>query len=128
MGNKFLENNSDKFYFVFRILIGLVFFLHGWMKLPGILSGETALFSLFWFAGVIELIAGVFLVIGLLVREVALISAIEMLVAYFYVHVPSGGLHPLQNKGEAALLFFAAFLVLMSFGARKWSIDGKRKK
>ena len=93
------------------------------------MSGETAFFSLFGFAGVIELIAGLFFILGLFVKTTALVAGIEMLVAFFYIHVRSKGiLNPLQNGGEASLLFFAAFLVLMAFGARKWSIDRARKK
>ncbi len=128
MVNKFLEQNSDKFYFVFRILIGLVFFLHAIMKWPGMLNGQIAMLSLFWFAGIIETVAGAFIILGLFVRQTALIGALEMLVAYFYVHVPSKGIHPLQNGGEPAVLFFAAFLALIAYGAGKWSIDAKRKK
>lgn len=129
---KILEKNSDYFYFVFRILIGLLFLLHGIQKLPGITSGKTAIFSLIGLAGIIELIAGVLLIVGFLTRYIAFISAIEMLVAYFKAHASTESinmlLNPLANKGEAAILFFAAFLVLIAFGARKWALDSIRKR
>ncbi len=125
---KFFEKHTDVLYVVFRVLIGLTFLLHGLAKAPGILSGATPFFSLFWFAGVIEIVGGAFLIVGLFVQYTALISALEMLVAYFYIHVSSGGLNPLANKGEAALLFFAAFLVLLAMGSKKWSLDAVLSK
>lgn len=128
--NKFLDKNADTLYFVFRVLIGIGFLLHGIAKLPGMFDGSTSVMSLFFWAGVIEVIGGAFLIIGLFVRPVAVISAIEMLVAFFYIHVGGNGtINPLENGGEGAMLYFAAFLVLMGYGAGKWAIDkSKRRK
>ena len=122
MTKDFLESKTDYFYVVFRLVIGLLFLLHGLQKMSGIFDGKIALFSLFGAAGVIETIGGILLIIGLFTKYVAVITAIEMLVAYFMMHLPNG-LSPLANKGEASLLFFAAFLVIIAFGARKWAID-----
>ena len=119
--------HNDKLYFVFRLLVGLLFFLHGWQKVSGFADGKIQLMSLFGLAMIIEVIAGVLIVIGLLTRWVALVGAVEMLVAYFYSHA-GNGLSPLANKGEPALLFFAAFLVLLGYGAGKWAIDNKLAK
>ena len=80
------------------------------------------LFSLFGLAGLIEFLGGIAIALGLFTRLAAFISAIEMLVAYFMVHA-SKGLIPLVNQGELALLYFAAFLVLKSYGAGKWSLE-----
>ena len=122
MVKDFLEKHTDSFYFVFRIIVGLLFLLHGMQKIPGIMEGKTAVLSLFFLAAVIEVIGGILLIVGLLTRYVALVAGVEMLVAYFMFHFPQG-VNPLMNKGEPALLFFAAFLVLMSFGAKKWALD-----
>ncbi len=119
--------HNDKLYFVFRLLVGLLFFLHGWQKFSGFLDGKTQLMSLFGLAMVIEVVAGVLLILGLLTRWVAFVAAVEMLIAYFYAHA-GNGLSPLANKGEPALLFFAAFLVLLGYGAGKWAIDNKLAK
>lgn len=119
-----LEKNAQNLYVAFRLIVGILFLMHGIQKLPGIMSGSLG--TLFVLAGLIELVAGTFLIVGLYVRPVALISAVEMLVAFFYIHVMNNGtLNPLVNKGEPALLFFAAFLVLIGFGAGKWSLDKK---
>ena len=125
MMNRFFEKNGNIFYLVFRVIVGVLFLLHGIQKLPGIFDGSTSVVSLMFLAALIETIGGILLIIGLFTRTVALISAVEMLVAYFMVHMP-GGINPLQNKGELALLFFAAFLVLLAFGAKKWGIDSGR--
>jgi putative oxidoreductase len=120
---KKLEKYDGQFYFVFRVLVGLLFAQHGLQKLFGLLGGnQAAAFSLMWFAGVIELFGGVLIAVGLLTRIVALIGGVEMLVAFFKAHAPQG-LIPIMNKGEPALLFFAAFLVIIAQGAKKWSLD-----
>lgn len=120
--NKFLENNSEYFYLVFRVIVGVLFFMHGLMKVSAITSFSFS--SLMFYAGLIELVGGAFVVIGLFVRPVALIAGIEMIGAFFMAHAPSG-LNPLANKGEPAVLFFAAFLVLLAYGAGKISVDNK---
>jgi putative oxidoreductase len=125
---KFLEKNSDGLYFVFRVLIGVGFLLHGLMKWPGIFSGAMPIVGLMGLAAVIETVGGVLLIIGLWVRPTAVISAIEMLYAFVVAHtIGKGTINPLQNGGEAAMLYFAAFLVLMGMGARKWGIDKKSR-
>lgn len=124
---KYFDQHADKMFFVFRVLVGLLFFLHGWQKVAGFTDGKIQLLSLFGLAMVIEVVAGVLIILGLLTRWTALVGAVEMLVAYFYAHLPNGW-HPLVNKGEPALLFFAAFLVLLGYGAGKWAIDNKLNK
>ena len=122
----FLEKNSDYFYFVFRVIIGALFLLHGIQKMSGIFAGKIAFPSLFFFAGFIETIGGALFIVGLLTRYVAIVTAIEMLVAYFTAHLPNG-LSPLANKGEPVLLFFAAFLVLITHKP-KIALDNKFNK
>lgn len=128
MFDNFIEDNSNNFYFVFRVLVGILFLQHGLQKLFGAFGGVTGnsqpveLFSLMGFAGLIEFIAGITIALGLFTRLIALIGTIFMAIAYFMAHAPNG-LIPLVNKGELALLYFAAFLVLVAFGAKKWSFE-----
>ena len=118
--------NKDYFYFVFRVLVGLLFLQHGLQKLFGMFGGlggrSAELFSLMGLAGIIELLGGLAITFGLFTRLVAFIAVIELLVAYFRAHMPNG-LIPIMNGGELALLFIASFLVLIAFGARKWSLE-----
>ncbi len=127
MLNKFLNKNQDNLFFVFRVLVGLIFLLHGWMKMSAIMDGKMALMSLMGLAAVIETVGGIMLIIGLFTQAVAFIAGIEMLFAYFMSHA-GNGLSPLANKGEAAALFFASFLVLAGHGAKKWSVDNLMHK
>lgn len=127
MTKKFLMNNQDSFYSVFRIIVGIVFLLHGWMKVANYMNGNMALSMnfisiLFGLATVIEVVGGVFLILGFKVRQTAALAAVEMFVAFLIMHLPNG-VNPLANGGEAAVLFFAAFLVLAGHGAGKWSVD-----
>ena len=118
--------NKDYFYFVFRVLVGLLFLQHGLQKLFGMfggLGGQPAeIFSLMGLAGFIEFIGGIAITLGLFARLVAFVTAIEMAVAYFIVHIPIGAV-PLLNQGEPALLYFASFLIIMVYGAGKWSLE-----
>ena len=118
--------NKDYFYFVFRVLVGLLFLQHGLQKLFGMFGGlggnSAELFSLMGLAGLIELLGGLAITLGLFVRLAAFVAALEMIIAYFMAHAPNG-LIPLVNKGELALLYVAAFLVIMAFGSRKWSLE-----
>jgi putative oxidoreductase len=123
MLNKWIKGYENYFYFVFRVFVGLLFMQHGAQKLFGWFGGNSAdLLSLFGLAGVIEFSAGLAIVLGLLTRWAALISAVEMAVAYFMAHFPKGWV-PIQNGGELALLFFASFLVLIAYGSGKWCLD-----
>ena len=123
---KFIDKISPFLYFIFRIIIAVLFFLHGLTKFTGVLDGKIHLISLLGLASIIELAAGVLIFLGLLTRFAAFLSAVEMLFAYFMVHFKID-LNPLTNNGEPAVLFFAVFLVLIVFGAGKFSIDKKFK-
>ena len=118
--------NKDYFYFVFRVFVGLLFLQHGLQKLFGMfggLGGQPAeLLSLMGLAGIIETFGGLGIALGLFTRLIAFVTAIEMAVAYFMVHIPIGAV-PLLNQGEPALLYFASFLVIMVYGAGKWSLE-----
>jgi len=124
-----LGGTNDYLYPVFRILIGLMFFQHGAQKVFGFLGGIDGqggtvpnIWSLFGWAGLIELAVGAVLVLGIFVRLAALVAAIEMVVAYFMAHFPNG-FYPVLNGGELAVMFFAAFLVMIAKGSGKWSFE-----
>ena len=124
---KMLSGKEGYFYFVFRVLVGLLFMQHGLQKLFGLFGGlggnSVALFSKMGAAGSIELAAGLLIVFGLLTRLSAIVAGIEILYVYITVHLSQGWI-PILNGGELALLFFATFLVLIAYGAGKWGLDG----
>ena len=80
------------------------------------------LVSLMGLAGTIETLTGIVLILGLFVRLFALIAGAEMIAALFMAHIPRSVI-PLQNGGEPAFLFLTSFLVLLMYGAGKWSLE-----
>jgi putative oxidoreductase len=117
---KFAKISFENLYLVFRVLIGLLFLSHGAQKL-GFLGGN-AMTGFMLFIGVVEFLGGIAITFGFLTRLAALLAAIEMLLVYIVAH-SSKGILPLENKGELALLYLAAFLVIFAMGGVKCYID-----
>jgi putative oxidoreductase len=109
---------------ILRIVVALLFFEHGTSKLFGWPSAGSMppAFSLTWFAGVIELIAGALLALGYFTRLAALIMSGEMAFAYFMGHAPAS-FFPIENRGDSAILFCFVFLYLAFAGGGPWSLD-----
>ncbi len=118
-------------YGAFRVIIGLVFMLHGAQKYglmgDGMSVAKFAGFfnlplALGYAAATIELVGGLCILLGLFTRTAAFFGSINMIVALAIAHFPTG-LNPLANGGEPALLYLAAFFVLMVYGAQAWSLE-----
>jgi len=110
---------------ILRIIAGLIFLEHGTQKLLGFPTGERAFaeaMTLSWWAGVLELILGAFITIGLFTRLAAFIASGEMAFAYWIAHAPRD-FFPVNNGGDAAILYCFVFLFLVFAGPGKWSID-----
>ena len=117
---------SDYFYAVFRIGIGAFLLALGSMKLLGLWGmpgGPAAFGTLIWYAGIFELMIGLSMVTGVLVRLASAFGIIMMIVAYYLGHVSVGGWNPIVNQGMPALLFMLAFIATLAFGARKASLE-----
>jgi putative oxidoreductase len=125
---------------IFRIIFGLLYMLHGTIKLFGWPLGEAIPVGTWpgWWAGLIELVLGLLITLGVFTRIAAFIASGEMAFAYFYQHWPplgggpSGSFWPHAqqlggNGGELAIMFCFAFLLLATTGAGAWSIDGRRR-
>lgn len=74
------------------------------------------------FAGVLELVGGVLLVVGLFTRPVAFILSGLMAVAYFIAHAPQD-FYPLNNRGELAIIYCFVLLYLAAAGGGSLSLD-----
>jgi putative oxidoreductase len=106
-----------------RVVAGVLFACHGAQKLFGMFGGKVMTGStLIMAAAVIEFVGGTLIAIGFLTRAAAFISSGEMAVAYFKAHAP-GGFWPIQNKGEAAVIFCFLFLFIAAHGAGRYSVD-----
>ncbi|MFC6015868.1 DoxX family protein [Plantactinospora solaniradicis] len=115
---------------LFRVVLGLLFALHGAASLFGLFggnrgSGEAIPLGTWpgWYAAVIQFVGGLLVLVGLSTRIAAVICSGSMAYAYFVVHQPDG-LLPLNNGGETAALFCWSFLLVAALGAGRWSLDG----
>ena len=108
---------------ILRILAAATFITHGTMKLFGWPAPfPFPLNGLLYFAGGLEVVGGILLLVGLFSRPVAFILSGEMAAAYFMGHAGSG-LFPVLNGGESAMLFCWVFLYIAAAGPGPISVD-----
>lgn len=112
-----------------RIVSGLIFMEHGTQKFlafPAPMEpGGPPPGSLGWYAGIVELVAGLLIALGLFTRPAAFLASGTMAVAYWYAHAPQN-FFPVNNGGDAAILYCFVFLYLVFAGPGPWSLDAKR--
>jgi putative oxidoreductase len=75
-------------------------------------------------AGIIELVGGTLITLGLFTRAAAFITCGEMAFAYFIAHLPRN-IYPIQNGGDAAILFCFIFLYLVAAGPGAFAVNQK---
>ncbi len=109
---------------IVRIVAALLFLEHGTSRLFGWPSPmpSPALFSMYWFAGAIELVGGILLTVGLFTRCAAFVMSGEMAFAYFISHAPNS-FFPILNRGDASILYCFIFLYIAFAGGGPWSLD-----
>jgi len=136
---KFLSKFEGVAYAAMRIIIGFFFACHGAQKILGMfggVEGKAVPFELSWvfIGGLVELVAGIFIAVGLLTRVAAFMASGQMAVAYFKfhaIHLPpnySGNLlmhhiFPILNDGELAAVYCFIFLYIATRGTGKWGIQ-----
>jgi putative oxidoreductase len=121
---------SPRLLSVLRIVVALLFLEHGLSKYFGFPAPSPASFQvmgLLGLAGAIEVIASIFVLIGLFTRTAAFIASGEMAFAYFMAHFPKN-FFPMINGGDAAVLFCFIFLFIALEGPGPWSIDAMRSR
>ena len=126
--NRMLQPMAPIFLAVLRVVAGILFFEHGTQKILHFPISEMhpPMFSLFWIGGILEIVGGALIVLGLFTRVTAFVLSGMMAVAYFMFHAPSS-FYPVNNGGDAAILFCFIFLYLVFAGPGSFSLDGKRK-
>ncbi len=109
---------------ILRIVAALLFLEHGTSRLfawPSPIPSPEFL-TMYWFAGAIELVGGILLVLGLFTRSAAFIVSGEMAFAYFISHAPNS-FFPILNRGDASILYCFVFLYIAFAGPGPWSVD-----
>jgi putative oxidoreductase len=128
----FYESVSELWYPMIRITIGAILFMHGWIKVTGPgLAGVTGYFTkqgmepaaLFAMAAIfLETIGALCIVVGLFTRFFAAAIAIELGIAFLFVHFPNGfGI----GKGgyEYVLLLGIVMFAIALRGGGPYSVD-----
>ncbi len=118
---------------VLRVVIGVVFLVHGYQKLfvMGI-GGVTGFFTQIGvplpqltalLVSVLEFGGGIALILGLLTPLVAGLLAVDMLAAIFLVHLPNGFFLGEAPGYEFVLTLFGAALTLALTGPGAYALD-----
>ena len=136
MINKILISCAGWEALTLRIPIGIILAAHGSQKLFGWFGGYglegtgqwmasvglTPGFVMALLAGSAEFFGGIALIVGLMTRLAAAVSALTMLVALFWVHWGNGFF--LDTKGiEYALALLSATSTLVLMGGGRYSLD-----
>lgn len=124
---------------LFRAVVGFLFAVNG----SAILFGWPLDFQQpigswpAWWAGLIEFVTGLLVMVGLFTRPAAFLASGTMAVAYFWQHQPYAlwPIDPTQNPmrapmggGEPAILFCFAFFLILFIGPGSVAIDSMRRR
>lgn len=111
---------------ILRLALGIAFIVAGYTKLSN-MSMVVEMFSQFfggagpalaWIVAIVELIAGIAVLVGFFTRWAALAIAVIMLVALFVVHLGDG-----YNGMQLPIAYFAMSLALLFKGSGKVSVE-----
>jgi putative oxidoreductase len=129
-----LSTSAQPVISLFRVVVGLLFALHGAMILFGWPLDMTTPVGSWpgWWAGLIEFVTGLMVMIGLFTRPAAFLASGNMAVAYFWQHWPFNEGPKLfwpfdhrlgGNSGELAILFCFSFFLIVFIGPGSIAVD-----
>ena len=126
-------NKNEVGIVILRVVLGLIFFVHGLSKFQGGITNTVGFFDSIGIPGfmayviaLIELIGGIALVLGIGTQIVSVLFAVIMLGAIFTVKLPAGLLGNGQMAGyelELSLLAVSIYFVFANKSA--FSLDNK---
>ncbi len=120
-----------------RVAAGLTYFSHGGQKILGWFGGfgpdggTADLMSRFGAAGLIEVTAGICIILGLFTRPLAFLASGQMATAYIWMHWGgSGEMWWWKNGGELVMVYSFVWLLFAAWGAGPYSLDAllRRRK
>ncbi|MED6047286.1 putative oxidoreductase [Kocuria sp. AG109] len=119
--------------FLLRVVLGIVFLMHGWQKIhTWTVDGTAANFAQMGvpaaelsaaFAAYLEFIGGIALIVGLLSRLAGLLLGLEMLGAIYFAHA-SAGFFASDGGYEFVLVLALGALALAFTGPGRLAISG----
>lgn len=124
-----MDRARDVVLLLARVVIGVVFVVHGWLKVANAGMGPAAFEQLgvplpavaFWFTALVEVIGGVAFVVGVALPVVGALFAVVALGALFLVHLPKGFWAEGGGYEYVLVLAFASLAVGLSH--HRWSLD-----
>ena len=131
LDQRFFDTWSPRALAALRLVAAFLYLQHGTAKLfhvPHVADFDSLpALSLVGFAGMLEIVGSLLILLGLFTRPVAFILSGEMALAYFMAHAPRGNFFmPALNQGEEAVLYCFLFLFLSVAGGGAWSVDAHR--
>ncbi|MGG6898288.1 DoxX family protein [Rhizobium sp. BR 315] len=111
---------------ILRIVTSVLFIEHGTQKLFGFPPAPFEVTTLFFVAGIIELVGGILILFGLFTRPVAFLLSGEMAIAYFMVHTQID-FFPANNQGDGPIMFCFVFLFMVFAGPGAWALDNRQR-
>ncbi|WP_312089530.1 DoxX family protein [Chryseobacterium sp.] len=113
--------------FVVRLFVGFAMISHGFPKLQQLIEGGEIQFFDFLGLGTkvslvltvfAEFVCSIFIILGLFTRIATGFLIFTMIIAAFIVHGSDG-----FDKRELSLLYLSVYLMIISFGAGRFSVD-----
>ena len=113
--------------FVVRLFVGFAMISHGFPKLQQLIEGGEIQFFDFLGLGTkvslaltvfAEFVCSIFIILGLFTRIATGFLIFTMIIAAFVVHGSDG-----FDKRELSLLYLSVYLMIVSFGAGRFSVD-----
>ncbi|UOE39439.1 DoxX family protein [Chryseobacterium oryzae] len=113
--------------FVVRLFVGFAMISHGFPKLQQLIEGGEIQFFDFLGLGTkvsltltvfAEFVCSIFIILGLFTRIATGFLIFTMIIAAFVVHGSDG-----FDKRELSLLYLSVYLMIISFGAGRFSVD-----
>lgn len=132
-------SKSDTGLLVLRVGLGCIFFLHGWMNIIAgresfiremlNMAGWSPPAAMLWVITVVELLAGLALILGVITQWASLILVVEMIIAvalfhlrqgFFIVAIPNV---PLAYGFEYHVALIAGLVCVWLSGPGGWALD-----
>ena len=119
---------------ILRVVLGLALAFHGWSKWSGGIDGVAGFFGnlgvpaptlMAYVVSTVELVGGLFLIVGFLTQIAGILIALDMLGVIIFAYLKQGS--PFVDRGsitwEKEAVFAAAALCIVLSGPGLWSVN-----